>query len=535
MTQNLHSSDSLIFVYGPPGSGKSTVGRQLAQSLELPFIDLDIEIQAQAGLDIPAIFASEGESGFRIRETQALRTASASDRGVIALGGGALLSTENRAIVENAGRVLCLTARQEDLLGRLEKEAHLRPLLRGGSDWQERLILLLNTRSEHYASFPNFLNTSGLAPEEAVWQAEILLGTFRVSGMKNAYDIRVLPGGIAQLGNMLSQRGVKGPLALICDEYIVPLYGRHLEGILAEAGFRVHCLSIPAGENHKTLETISTLWDQFLTAGLDRSSTVIAFGGGVTTDLVGFAAATYLRGIQWVAVPTTLLGMVDASLGGKTGFDLPQGKNLVGAFHPPSLVLADPEVLTSLPHEELRSGMAEVVKHGIISDPVLFERCARGWSAVCGEDTLHPDWTETVRRAIAVKVRVIQLDPFEQNIRASLNLGHTLGHAIEAASQYRLRHGEAVAIGTVAIARLAEERGLCEQGLAARIFDVFRALDLPTEIPSGLSYAIFETALKADKKRKDGKVRFAIPQKIGEVVVGVPLEINFGSMLPEVI
>jgi shikimate kinase / 3-dehydroquinate synthase len=533
MTTPNASSDSLFFIYGPPGSGKSTIARQMAEALDLPFIDLDIEIQSSAGMDIPAIFAAEGEAGFRTREAQAIRDASANGRGVIALGGGALLSKENRAFVETNGQVLCLTADPQDLLERLDKEAHLRPLLGGGAGWKDRLTNLLNVRSEHYASFTNILNTSPLMPEEAAWQAGILFGAFHVSGMKNAYDIRVIPGGLDSLGKMLTERGLKGPIGLVCDEHILPIYATRVETSLKNAGYAVQVCPIPSGEDHKTLETVSSLWTQFLTAGLERGSTVISLGGGVTGDLAGFAAATYLRGITWVAVPTSLLAMVDASLGGKTGFDLPQGKNLVGAFHPPSLVLADPRVLLSLPQDEIRSGMAEVVKHGIINDPALFELCSHGWNAVRGSDPHNPDWNQVVRRAIAVKVRVIQIDPFEKNIRASLNLGHTLGHAFEAASDYRLRHGEAVAIGILAVTRLAEERSLCNVGLSGCIEDALRALDLPTEIPTGLNRSVFLNALKLDKKRVDGQVRFAIPQKIGEIVVGIPLALNFAVLLKE--
>ncbi len=532
---NIPTSDSLFFVYGPPGSGKSTVGRQLAQALELPFVDLDVEIQAGAGMDIPAIFSAEGESGFRSRERRALQEYAAAGRCVVALGGGALLSTENRTFAESAGQVICLTARIEILLERLEQEAHLRPLLGGGQDWRQRLSALLTSRSNHYTSFTNILDTSALSPEDAAWQAMVQLGAFRVGGMKNAYDVRVIPGGLDRLGKMLSDRGLKGPLALVCDENTRRLFGDRIQESLGATGYSIQSCTIPAGENYKTLETISTLWDGFLSAGLERGSTVIAVGGGVTTDLAGFAAATFLRGVRWVAVPTTLLAMVDASLGGKTGFDLPRGKNLIGAFHPPSLVLADPQTLVSLPEGEIRSGMAEVVKHGIISDPYLFERCAAGWDSVRGADPTNPDWTLTVKHGIAVKVRIIQIDPFEQNIRASLNLGHTLGHAIEVASNYELRHGEAVAIGTIAVTRLAEQNGMCAPGLTAQFESALRALDLPTEIPPGLSRTIFLNALKLDKKRSDGKVRFAIPRRIGEVIVGVPLEADFGALLKEAV
>jgi 3-dehydroquinate synthase len=337
------------------------------------------------------------------------------------------------------------------------------------------------------------------------------------------------------IGQALSARGLKGPVALVCDSNVLPLYAPRAETALRASGYTVRICPVPAGEGHKNLETIASLWGEFLQTGLERGSTVVALGGGVTGDMAGFAAATYLRGVHWAAVPTTLLSMVDASLGGKTGFDLPQGKNLVGAFHPPSLVLADPQLLCSLSEGELRSGMAEVVKHGILADTTLFERCAGGWEALRGPDALNPDWEETVRRAMAVKVRVIQADPYEQGIRAMLNLGHTLGHAIEAASGFALRHGEAVAIGTVAVARLALEEGYCDADLPERFVSVFHGLGLPVEIPPHLDRDIFLTALRADKKRVDGKVRFAVPFAVGKVEAGIVIERDFTQLLPEAV
>ena len=208
--------------------------------------------------------------------------------------------------------------------------------------------------------------------------------------------------------------------------------------------------------NIKISKPFPCLWKSFLENGLDRKSTVIALGGGVVGDMAGFAASTYMRGINWIAVPTTLLSMVDASLGGKTGFDLPEGKNLIGAFYPPKLVLADPSLLLTLPERELRSGMAEVVKHGIISDPELFALCARGL------DWVKNNLEEVVKRAMAVKIKVIEEDPYEKGFRAALNLGHTVGHAVELVSKFNLRHGEAIAIGMVAEAKYSARVGLAD-------------------------------------------------------------------------
>ena len=279
----------------------------------------------------------------------------------------------------------------------------------------------------------------------------------------------------------LRRLGLIEKAVVVSDTNTAPIYAAQVQDVLRKAGIDAQLVVIQAGEVHKTMQTVSVLWEEFLNVGLERGSTVVALGGGVVGDLAGFAASVFLRGINWVILPTTLLAMVDSSLGGKTGADLPQGKNLVGAFHPPRLVLADPLALATLPEVELRSGLAEVVKHGLIGDPDLFESCQKGWNSV------KSDWVDIVRRAMAVKVQIIEEDPFEKGRRAALNLGHTVGHAVEQASGYRLRHGEAVAIGMVAEARLSERLKLAEKGLAETIAATFHGLGLPTEIPPGLT------------------------------------------------
>ena len=246
----------------------------------------------------------------------------------------------------------------------------------------------------------------------------------------------------------------------------------------------------------------------------------------MVSDLVGFSAATFMRGCNWVALPTTLLAMVDASLGGKTGFDLPEGKNLAGAFYPPKFVLADPDVLLTLPARELRAGLAEVIKHGVIANPDLFYLCAEGWDGVAAQ------LPEVVRRGMAVKVKMIEEDPYEQGSRALLNFGHTVGHAVELVSKFSMLHGEAVAVGMVAEARLAERLSIAESGLADKLAGALSGLGLPVEIPKNLPRSELVSAMKMDKKRSNGSVRFALPVKIGEVKVGIEVE-DLESVLEE--
>jgi 3-dehydroquinate synthase len=327
-----------------------------------------------------------------------------------------------------------------------------------------------------------------------------------------------MEGGIELLGEMFKARNLNGPVLVISDTNIAPHYLERVLDSLRTAGYAASQLVIPAGEDHKNLETVTSFWHAALEADLDRESTIVALGGGVVGDMAGFAAATFMRGCNWVAVPTTLLAMVDASVGGKTGFDLPEGKNLVGAFYPPRLVLADPEVLFTLPERELRSGLAEVLKHGLIADPELFDLCAQGWNAV------NARLPEIVRRGVAVKVKVIEEDPYEQGIRAALNLGHTIGHAVELVSGFSLLHGEAVAIGMVAEARLAERLTVAGSGMSDALESALTALGLPIEIPKNLDRNKIISTMKLDKKKKSGVIRFALPVRIGDVKVEVAVE-----------
>jgi shikimate kinase / 3-dehydroquinate synthase len=521
---NPDATATALFLYGPPGSGKSTIGRALADALARPFWDLDQEIENHAGMPVAEIFAIEGERGFRAREVRMLDLLVGKVNGVVALGGGTLLDPDNRALVKQGGQVLCLSAPVDRLIDRLQTQVGQRPLLfeePGESSPQEilasRLTELLEQRKEHYASFPQ-VDVSGLSPQEAVWELQVRLGRFHVRGMGSGYDVLIRAGSLDSMGAFLLATDLNGPVALVCDDTVAELYAPRASQALERAGFPASSVLIPVGEASKNLDTVLYLWDAFLQAGLERGSTVVALGGGVVSDLVGFAAAAYLRGISWVAVPTSLLAMADASLGGKTGIDLPQGKNLVGAFHSPRLVLADTDLLSTLPECELRSGIAEVVKAGVIGDHMLFDLCSKGWGAV------QANWGEVVRRSMAVKVKVIQEDPYESGKRASLNLGHTVGHAIELVSGYELRHGEAVSIGMVAEARLAEEIGIAETGLAEQLALTLSSLGLPTRVPADLVRSAVLQAMGTDKKRASGKVLLALPVRIGEVQIGCEVD-----------
>ena len=496
---------SHIFLYGPPGTGKSTIGRKLARSFKLPFVDLDRVVETNAGISIAQIMEQQGEPSFRDMETVALKEsighpASVTSQ-VIAHGGGALLRDENRVLVETSGDVILLTAELPTLLERMQNETGKRPLLAG--DLQSKLMSLLENRREHYSSFPLKIHVDDKSVEQNAHQAQVALGRHHLSAM-GEYDVIV--GQVETLTHFSMQSPI-----VVTDDHVASLHGEEMLTVLRKAGFAPKLITVPAGEAYKNLETIQKLWHGFLEQGLDRKSTVIALGGGVIGDLAGFAAATYMRGINWVCVPTTLLSIVDASLGGKTGFDLLEGKNLIGSFYPPKLVLADPRLLKTLPEAELISGLAEVVKHGIIADPELFDLCARGLD--CIKDELE----QIVKRAMAVKIKIIEEDPYEKGFRAALNLGHTVGHAVELVSKFKLRHGEAVAIGMVVEAQLAERLNLAGTGLSDRISGVLTALGLPIQVPPNLPRAEILRAMRVDKKKSAASIRFALPVEVGRV------------------
>ena len=496
-----------IFLYGPPGTGKSTIGKTLAHNLKWQFIDIDRVIETDVRMSIPQIMEHQGEETFRDLESTALRKSLNENESVIALGGGALLREENRKMAESNGVIVLLMAELETLLKRLAASSNKRPLLDG--NLREKLSLLIESRREHYNSFHLHVSVDGKTAEENAFQVQVRLGRFHLSAM-GEYDVIVQNGGIEYLGDMLESRNLGNPI-LVTDENVAKFHAANVMASLNHGGFNPNILTIPAGEAYKTLDSVSQLWHGFLEAGLDRKSTVIALGGGVIGDMAGFAASTYMRGINWVAVPTTLLSMVDASLGGKTGFDLPEGKNLIGSFHPPKLVLADPQVLKTLPEAEFISGLAEVVKHGIISDPELFNLCARGL------DDVKDNLDQIVKRAMAVKIKIIEDDPYEKGFRAALNLGHTVGHAVELVSKFQLRHGEAVAIGMVAEAKLAERLTVTGQGLSDTIGEVLASLGLPVQIPKEMPRQEIIRAMGMDKKKNAKAIRFALPAEIGRV------------------
>lgn len=512
-------SDNLILT-GFMGAGKTAAGRELARRLGRAFIDMDAAIEERAGKPIARIFGQEGEAAFRRLEADLCRELAAGRSRVIATGGGALIPEENLAIMRASGPVICLSASIEAILRRLA-EAQDRPLL-DGPDRQARIAALLAERAAAYARIPLQIDTTGLSVDQVVkkvlvaMQAPAPAQTLPVIHPGGAYPVILGRGLLARSGLLLRDLEMGGSAALVTNPTVEALHAGPVTESLEGAGFRVALCTVPDGEAHKTLDTVRGLYDDFIRAGLDRSSPVVALGGGVIGDMAGFAAATYLRGVPLVQMPTSLLAMVDASVGGKVAVDHPGGKNLIGAFKQPAAVLVDADALATLPPVELAGGLAEVVKAGIIGDAALFAQIEQHGPAPL-------PWI--IERAIRVKRAVVEADPYERGRRAALNLGHTFGHALELLSGYTLPHGQGVSIGLAAAARLAARMGLCDPALARRIAGVLARLGLPTTYRDHTPAQVWQ-AMATDKKRRGQKLRFVLPHALGDVIVTDEVEKN---------
>jgi 3-dehydroquinate synthase len=338
-----------------------------------------------------------------------------------------------------------------------------------------------------------------------------------MSGAEDAlapHPITVARGSLDTVGQVVSRVAPAHLYYLVTDSVVNGLHRERVQ--LSFRGSRVAAYVFDAGEEHKTRETWALVTDAMLEAGVGRDTTIVALGGGVVGDLAGFVAATYMRGIPFVQVPTTLLAMIDASIGGKTGVDTPAGKNLVGAFHQPSAVIADPEVLATLPPAQLRSGLAEAIKHGVIADTAYFGRIVDHLPALLSANGASTDeMTQLIVDSVRIKTSIVQRDERESGLRKILNFGHTIGHAIEQASGFRLLHGQAVAIGMAVECALGERLGVTDPGTGAVLTRALIAAGLPTRRPADLHPDRIVAATRSDKKSRHGAVEYALPSRIG--------------------
>jgi 3-dehydroquinate synthase len=558
-----------LVITGFSGTGKSVVGRRVTEKLSWNFVDTDDEIVRRAGKPIAQIFDQEGEPRFRELERETIREACRQRQTVIAIGGGAIVDPQNYELLARTGIIICLEAKPETIYERLFREAacspetEVRPLLTV-SNPLERIRELKASRQTHYAKADWTIHTDLLTTDEVadeVVRAWQLLGRSyphprlgplssreRISRLQpkgdddaacvvetatQRYPVFVGYGLADRLGEKMREAGLSGTATVISDENVFPLHGSRVEGVLQTAGYAVSRFVVPPGEETKSMDYTMGIYDFLVKHRMERDDIIVALGGGMVGDLAGFVAATFLRGMPWIQVPTSLVAMVDASIGGKVGVNHPRGKNLIGAFYQPDLVLSDPQFLTTLPQRELTSGWAEVVKHGLVLDREYFEFLENNADALTALES------EPVTRAIAcsaaIKAAVVSQDEKERTGRRTiLNYGHTIGHGLEAATEYgRFLHGEAVAIGMVGAAELSHRLGLLSSAAARRQNALLQRFGLPTslqgettELGRGskrknlrLSIAAVTRAMQLDKKISGKTIRWVLLQDIGKAVI----------------
>ena len=529
---------SRIILTGFSGTGKTAVGRRAARDLGWRFVDTDELIVERAGKPIERIFTEDGEAAFRTREREAVSEACHMRNVVASTGGGAMVGDENRALMLDSGLVVCLDARLETIYARLSgssggagAEAMVRPLLAAaGEDPLERIESLKRERQWAYALAHWTVNTDGLSVEQCaqevvrVWHRLGAAAQARrdaqvaavVTTESSSYPI-VVGWNILeeQLGRRLMESGFSGRAYLVCDSNVLYPYGRQAQRSLHKAGIETHLFTFPAGEANKTLATCATIYEWLAERRVERRDAIVAVGGGVCGDMAGFVAATYMRGLRLVQVPTTLLAMVDASIGGKVAVDLPAAKNLVGAFYHPSLVLADVATLATLPERVVREGWAEALKHGLAFDAGLVELYESQTDALL---RLEPELTtQVIARNAAIKARVVTEDERETGgLRALLNYGHTIGHGLEAAAGYsRYLHGEAVAVGMAGAAALGYRLGVTPDALVRRQAALLRRFGLPDRF-SGVSVDAILEAVAHDKKASAGDISWVFLEELGK-------------------
>ena len=515
-----------IVLVGLMGAGKTAIGRRLALRLGLPFRDADHEIEVAAGCSIAEFFERHGEAEFRAGERRVLRRLLNGPRCVVATGGGAFMDGETRAAIRAEALSVWLRCSLATLVRRTSARTH-RPLLRQG-DPEAVLAQLMEARHPIYAEADVIVQCGDDNPEVTTARVMEAIAAYvppirvQVPLASAPYTVLIGDGLIACAGAHLASVLPQKRAVVITDENVAALHLRPLLASLAETGIETSQVVVPAGEATKSIAFYGRVTDALLAQGVERRTAIVALGGGVVGDLAGFAAATTLRGLPFVQIPTTLLAQVDSSVGGKTGINTGAGKNLLGAFHQPLAVLADTAALATLPPRELRAGYAEIVKAGLIGDAPFF-----GWCQSHGEALLAGDraaQAEAVAHACAFKAAIVADDEREEKPsdgRALLNLGHTFAHALEAEYGYggELLHGEAVAVGLGLAFQLSEALEVCPRFTARRVIAHIASCGLPAELHA-LDRRFSATGLVAhmrrDKKMRDGRLAFVLARDVGQ-------------------
>lgn len=524
-----------IFVVGLMGSGKTTIGRILARKLGKRFVDSDHEIESRTGATIPWIFEIEGEQSFRRREADVIRDLTGQEGIVLATGGGVVLNADSRAYLKERGTVVYLRASVGSIIARTAHDKN-RPLLQT-ADPRRRLEELSEQREPFYQEVADIVIDTGRpnvqsmvqtilmqlaslecqAAPDCVTQAEpsmneqsnILLS---VDLGERSYPI-VIGAGALDDAELMARHIDGDKVAIVTNTTVAPLYLERVRGGLAAQGKQVISIVLPDGEEYKNWASLMQIFDALLANKCDRKTTLLALGGGVIGDLTGYAAASYMRGVGFIQVPTTLLAQVDSSVGGKTGINHPLGKNMIGAFYQPRIVVADIDTLDTLPARELSAGLAEVIKHGAITDAAFFDWIEANIGKLMARD--RGALAYAVARSCEIKADVVRQDEREGGLRAILNFGHTFGHAIEAGLGYgQWLHGEAVGCGMVMAADLSRRLGLVDDVSVERLRALVAAAGLPVSAPD-LGTERWLELMEVDKKNEGGAIKFILLKPLG--------------------
>ena len=527
-----HPKNNNIFLVGLMGAGKTTIGRQLARKLGKRFVDSDHEIEARTGASIPWIFEIEGEASFRRREADVIRELTAQDDLVLATGGGAVLNPASRALLAERGTVIYLRASIGSILQRTSHDKN-RPLLQT-ADPRARLEELLAQRDPLYREIADLVIDTGRPNVQSMVQTILdqlaamesararRLGKqamneqaptiLNVELGERSYPIAIGPDLLGD-GALLNRHIDGGKAAIVTNTTVAPLYLERVAGALRAQGREVVEIVLPDGEEYKNWESLNLVYDALLQNRCDRKTTLVALGGGVIGDLTGFAASSYMRGVPFVQLPTTLLSQVDSSVGGKTGINHPLGKNMIGAFYQPRAVIADTATLDTLPPRELSAGLAEVIKHGAILDADYFAWIEQNIGKLVAREPQAMAYA--IARSCEIKAEVVRKDEREGGLRAVLNFGHTFGHAIESGLGYgNWLHGEAVGCGMVMAADLSARLGLVDAATVERVRALVAAAGLPTVAPD-LGAERWIELMSVDKKNEGGAIKFILLKPLG--------------------
>jgi shikimate kinase/3-dehydroquinate synthase len=508
----------VVVLAGFMGSGKSEVGRLLAQRLGVELIDTDALIESRAGMSVVELFERHGEERFREMEVELCRELCPRGGAVISTGGGMLMNRENFRRLSAMGTVVlleCDAARREWIEATLKRR---RPVY-------ERIPFKVDTTGSTSAETVEEI-VARLDPGSRVIHVNVGVRPFPLSangrGPVTDGECRVVVGrgAASRLGWYLDEMGLALRSCVFVTSQRESRLTARIKPSLEAASIAHEVVKVADGDANKNLAQVRDLLDHLAASGAGRDSVVVSVGGGVTGDVAGFVASTYMRGVPFVQVPTTLVSQVDASIGGKVGVNHPRAKNLIGSIYQPVLVLSDPLMLEGLPFEEISNGMAEVVKTALIGSPELYEFVAAAVDEPRERKLVDPAFLEYCAfESARVKCEIVERDPFERDVRRVLNLGHTVGHALESALAYEgLRHGEAVALGTIAAIRVSVARGFAAPGLLDRTFSILRWCGLPTHTPP-VDRELLIRSLALDKKRKSGQLFFVLPVEVGRVEI----------------